>query len=314
VRVEALERLDPVPHRTVVINVGTDLVAARAVLSACEVAGGAVLLVNCEPSERSSSFYDSLAERWAFDIVDAPLRSHGRTLDWLFATLDDALLLLLDSDAELRSRSFVGWMQEVMANPWLFGSGFSHGPFWLDARHGAPDRTVMYVERPWLPCVTLRTEHVRRALGDGLSFEDRFAHNDVAFSTGLSRLLAARFSPPWGTTSRVYDALPRRVRGAVRGRRLRSLEPLRQSWYGAKPAVVFYDTGAEVYQHLKHGLGLGFAGLPMELIADEVHHFHGVTRTAIGGALTGATTQEEVQEAVLTRLAQAYDLTVDQPW
>src|SRR5689334_13057272 len=68
VLVEALGQLEPVPERTIVINVNTDLVATRALLSAVEVVKGPLLLVSCDPTPQGRARFAALSEERGFDV------------------------------------------------------------------------------------------------------------------------------------------------------------------------------------------------------------------------------------------------------
>jgi len=301
-----LNELSPQRSRTIVINVNTDLVAVRAVLSAVEVVGDPVLLVSCDPTPKSREHFARLMSSYAFDIIEVPLRVHGETLDWLFRTLRDERLLLLDSDAEVRDPAFVDWMRAKLDNPLTFGAGFTWGPFFITEEWLAPPDSILYMERPWVPCVWLKTEPVRAALAGGLSFAARFIPNDVACSARLSRFLAARWGPPWGVSSRWFSRLPAPAQRAMSTWRLDALRWARRRYHGLQPSMACYDTGAEVYQHLRFQKEMLFAGIPMELIDDEVHHYSGVTRYSLHGSSALDTKEEDVAEEVIERLESRY--------
>jgi hypothetical protein len=302
----SLEELTPGRSRTVVINVNTDLVAARAVLSAVDVVGDPVLVVNCDPTEESRAHFGRLMGSYDFDLIEAPLRLHGETLDWLFTALDDERLLLLDSDAEVRDPAFVDWMRAKLDHPLTFGAGFTWGPFFITEEWLAPPDSILYMERPWVPCVWFKTSAVRAALDTGLSFSARFVPNDVAFSPRVSRFLAARWGPPWSVASRRFSSLPASVQRRLSTWRLDALRWARRRYHGLQPSMVCYDTGSEVYQHLRFEKEMLFAGIPMELIDDEVHHYSGVTRYSLYGSSALDTKEEDVADEVIDRLASRY--------
>jgi hypothetical protein len=309
-RVSSLEDLAPVEARTLIINVHTDLVATRALLSA-ERAGLPVLLVNCEPSEASTRHFDELMARYGFDILDAPLLMHGNHLDSLFSQSRDARLLLLDSDAELRDPSLVEWMNTMLEMPNVFGAGFLEGPYWLPESWRAPPKSLLVVERPWIPCVMLRVEAVRRALAVGRGFREHFEPNEVWFSRRVSNFLAARFPPPWGLRSDKFSRLPDFVRRRAATWSLDGLRWARQQYYGLRPKMVCYDTGALIYEYLRYGEGLVFAGLDVELVQGRVHHYKGVTRSEMFGPLPcdvqAASIEDELREDLASRYSYHWD-------
>ena len=308
-RVSSLEELAPTRTRAVVINVGTDVVATLAVLSAVRHVGP-TLLVSCDPTERSRAHFSGLeAEVPELDVVEAPTLPHGRTLDALVDGLSDERLLLLDSDAEIRGDAVVGRLQAVLDDdPAAFGAGWTHGPFWLDERHHAPPTTVMYVERAWMPCVLLRAAPLRDAHAAGCTFEDRRIPNDLGAWARGGAFLAGRFGEPWGPPTRGYEHLPAAVRRRLAGRSLRGLRRFRRSYEGERPAIAYLDTGAEVFQHLVRERGMRFVGPSMELVDPvEVAHLDGVTRHEMADHLVGTVSQASVREQVVARLREGYD-------
>jgi hypothetical protein len=247
-----------------------------------------------------------MLDDYAFDVLDVPLRRHGDTLDWLFTHSRDDALLLLDSDAEILERDFVGWMRTTLRNSRVFGAGFTEGPFWMDDQWWAPHESLLYMERPWMPCVLLRVGTARDAVAAGLQFAERLVPNELAFSARASRLLAARFPKPWGTRGTAFDKLPERVQTRARSWSLDGLRWARRDYYGLKPKMACYDTGALVYEHLRFEQGLVFAGVDIALHDDQVHHYGGITRSSMFGPMPLDTLQEDVDGEVRERLAVRY--------
>lgn len=305
-RLGALDELSPADARTVIVNVHTDLWATRALLSAVELAGMPVLLLNCDPTDDSTRGFNKLMAEYEFDVLDAPLRRHGDTLDWLFGHTGDAQLLLLDSDAELRDRDLVARLRAALANQRVFAAGYREGPFWMDEDWWAPHESLLYMERPWMPCVLWRVDAARRALAAGRHFAELLVPNEIACSASASRLLAARFPRPWGTRGTAFDRLPERVQARLRTWSLDWLRWARRDYYGLKPKMACYDTGARVYEYLRYEAGLVFAGDDVELLDCEVHHYGGITRSKLFGAMPLDTLQEDVDGEVRERLASRY--------
>lgn len=312
--VASLSRLEPVAARTIIINVNTDLVATRALLSALEVVRDPVLLVNCEPTEAGQRHFGQMADRFGFDLIEAPRRTHGDTLDWLFASLRDERMLLLDSDAEVIDEALIDGMRHQLDHPRAFGAGFTWGPFFIPEEWQAPPGAFLYMERPWMPCVMFKSEPVRLALNAGFSFRIRYLPNDVWFSARLSRFLAARWGPPWGVwagRSPRFEALPPWLRKRMSGWRLDGLQWARRSYHGLRPSVVHYDTGAELFEYLRYHRGMLFAGPPMEFGNGGVHHYSGVTRHSLDGPsvlnVAEATTKTEVVERLATRYGYRWE-------
>jgi hypothetical protein len=306
VLVEALGQLEPVPERTIVINVNTDLVATRALLSAVEVVKSPLLLVSCEPTPEGRARFAAMSEDRGFDVIELPIRSHGDTLDLLFRELRDERLLLLDSDAEVRSPDHVAWMRSKVDHPDAFGAGFTWGPFFLPESWAATPGTLLYMERPWLPCTMLKVAPVVEALDAGRSFRVRMEPNDLAFSRRLSRILAGRWDPTWAIPTRTWRLLPGPLRRRLAGARLDGLRWARRRYYGLRPNMACYDTAADIYEHLKYERGLVYAGIPVELAGEEVHHYSGVTRHAIHGSFALDTDTSDIESEVVARLEERY--------
>lgn len=311
-RIGSLDELRPAQARVLIVNVQTDLVTTRAILSALELANMPVLLLDCGPSETSTRRFDALMQRFDFDVLDAPLRRHGETLDWIFTATSDDALLLLDSDAELLDQEFVAWMRTMLADPRVFGAGFVEGPLWMTEEWLAPPKSMLYMERPWVPCVLLRVDAVRRALAAGVHFSEKMVPNEFRFSSRLSNFLAARFEPPWGRRSTTFERLPTGIRRRSASWSLDRLSWARRPYDGLRPKMVCYDTAALVYDYLRQHEGLVFAGVNVEVASGEVHHYRGITRSAIFGPTPLDTLAEDVETAVQDRLAERYGYVWEQ--
>ncbi|MFP5370241.1 MAG: hypothetical protein ACLGI3_05775 [Actinomycetes bacterium] len=309
-RIRSLGDLEPQRGRTVVINAHTDLVTTRALLSAVELGGQPVLLVNCDPPAASSEHFDRLAERHGIDVLEAPLKLHGQTLDRLFTELRDERVLLLDSDAELRDPGLVRWMHDMLDHPKVFGAGFTQGPHRAPEHWPQPAGTVLYMERPWVPCTMLRGSHVKEALAAGRTFVPQFVPNDLGAGRRASNFLAARWGPPWAPHSQKFNALPEAVRRRAKSWRLDRLEPLRSSYYRVlRPSMAFYDTAADVHEHLRFERGLLYAGIPFELAGDRVHHYEGVSRYQLVGAMVDDTSPDAIHQELVDHLRNRYGYT-----
>lgn len=302
----SLQDLRPVSTRVVIINLHTDLVATRALLSATTATDLAVVLVNADPTPASSAHFDRLAQRVDFDIVDVPASHHGRFLDRLFATSGDGSILLLDSDAEIRDPAAVAWMLHMLALPGTFGAGWLEGPFWMDGRWSAPERSMLFMERPWVPCLLLEVAAVRLALDAGRHFGEEMVPNELAISRRLAWKLASRFGPPYGPSSPALHRLPDGARRWFAGRRLDFLERTRHPYYGLRPKIACYDTAGRIYEHLRFNEGLAFAGVDVRLSEGKVHHYGGITRNAVFGPTVLDRSEDDVASDARRRLREHY--------
>ena len=280
-----ISQLTASKHQAVIINVSTKSVTTLALLSVLRFAAMPVLVIDCESQDGSFDHFTRLMKVHDFDLLAAPLKKHGNTLDWIFEFIPAEKVLLVDSDVEILGSEIIRIIKNFIDEERVFGGGFTHGPCWLPDHPGIG----YYQERMWIPLTMLNVAHVRRALHAGCSFIDETILNDFAASNFISRLLALRFKKP-----------------SLRNRRLSWLSRFRTSYYGLKPAYVFCDTGAAVYQFLKYREGLSFAGLPAEQHGRYVTHFHGVTRSLLDPDDTNSTSLAEIDKQVRERLEQVY--------
>lgn len=312
-QVRSVARLGDLPFaatRAVIINCGTKWVTSLALVSALAHVEEPILVIDCESRDGSRDHFAALAQRHRlrFEWLEWPLRAHPAALDALFAGIASDRVLLIDSDVEVRSRRVFEAMREALeTDPRAYGAGFVHGPAWMGAEHGLPERTGYYAERMWIPFVLLRTGVIREALASGHSFGTRRAFREIPGVPVLSRLIGHRYR---------LRGLRRLRLPAVRSRRTRAGE----DFDGRDPAFVDYDTGAELHAALVRE-GRHLAALPPALWG-EVHHFHGVSRTGLAGSVRRTlrrlrilptetqTAAESILPEVLARLRDVYGVDV----
>ena len=314
-RLQELSELSPALGRTVVINVHTELVTTLAVASANRHgAGMPVLVVDCDATPASDAYFDRLMERIPFDVVSSPLRPHGATLDAIFPLLNAPIVLLLDSDAEIRDSHIVERLLSYFEVKWVFGAGYiNNHPQWLGDGQGGNLRTGLLEERPWMPFVLFRSTDVCDALEAGVSFRDRVICNDFAASERLSAFLAKRLQHYSLPQSRVIRHLPGPVRERMRNAHLPWLAWARRDFGGLRPNFVSCDTGAEIYQWLRRR-GRVFAGLHSYLLRSEVVHYEGITRFRILNNQTrrrAAFPASAIEAEVIGRLTNEYGFRRD---
>ena len=151
----SIDALPPAPEQAIIINVGTRLPTTLALLSALRHAGMPVLVVDCESKDGSVAALASLMARERFDLVSAPLRPHGRTLDGLFGAVQAEKILLVDSDLEILGPEILAFMRQFIDDHRTFGCGFIDGPGVLVDEPGFLHRAY-YAERPWMPLAHLQ--------------------------------------------------------------------------------------------------------------------------------------------------------------
>lgn len=306
--VAQLTDLPFVPQRAVIINCGTKWVTSLALASVLSHTDSPVLVVDCESRDGSANHFEWLSRMYGlkFDWLAWPLRPHPAALDALFSAIPSDVVLLVDSDIEVRSRRIFEAMTSALAvGKDAYGAGFLHGPAWMGSDHGLPRWTGYYAERMWIPFVLLRTAPVRRALDAGSSFANRRPFLEIPNRPNLSRWLGYRY----------------RIRGlrhlAIPGSRKRRRADRLQIG-GRYPAFIEYDTGADLHRELQNN-GHCFVRLPEDLWGD-VRHYHGMTRAGLTGRLRRAvkmfglasTDTEMEQASVLTeikaRLSEVYGI------
>jgi glycosyltransferase involved in cell wall biosynthesis len=283
-RVNSIGDLPHAHQRAIIINVKTKIVSTLALLSTLKYAQMPVLLVDCESQDGSLEHFTHLLERYDFDLLSAPMRNHGVTLDWIFGNISADQLLLVDSDLEIKDGGILRFFKEYIDEPTVFGCGFTDGPGWLmDASFKQMNlQGALFHERPWMPLTLFKTEIVRDALNHGKSFKN-FHHSNE------------------------YTILPYRVRGVLRRLLRRGPAALRTNYGGSRPSVVCYDTGAQIFEYLRYERCLFFVSLPEPVHRRFVTHFFGVTRNVLnpndthgGGGLT------KIDEYVREQLQSVY--------
>lgn len=202
-------------------------------------------------------------ERYEFDILTAPLRTHGQTLDWLFKNTAAEKILLVDSDLEIHDPAIVTFFKEYIDEPQVFGCGFINGPSWLREQvfqQSCLDN-ALYHERPWIPLTLFKVAPIRDALSLGKSFVDFYLDNEYSLL------------PPFNKLRMRYKLLYKILkRGPVE---------LRRSCHALKPGVIYYDTGARIFEYLRYEKLMFFVGLPEPVHPRFVTHFWGITRNAL---------------------------------
>ncbi|MEP7271359.1 MAG: hypothetical protein ABI882_07625 [Acidobacteriota bacterium] len=291
-----IRTLADLPERSeqaIIINVGTKLVSTLSLASALRFTGMPVLVIDCQLPESDGSFehFKELNARFEFDLMQAPLRRHSAALDVIFREVPASKVLLVDSDVEILNADLFALMRQFIDDERVFGAGLIEGPNWMSnqtgfARHG------YFEERMWIPLTMLNVAPVRMALDEGHSFGERQVFNDFAPSTFVSRIM--------GSLRYRYPSFAKR--------RLRWLDPFRESHHGEKPWLVWHDTGSELYRHLKYSVGDQFVGLPAGFHSRYAKHFSGVTNNKLNPGRELGTALVDVEIYVRERLSELYGI------
>ena len=272
--IQALDELPFVEAQAIIINCGTKWVTTLALASALKNSGMPVLLIDCESKDGSHGHFQQIADRygWSFHWLSWPLRPHSDALDEIFRKIPASTVLLVDSDAEIRAPDLVNAMRSGLnSHHQNYGAGFLQPAGWLEPpAHLLPKKTGYSAERMWIPVSLLRVDLIRIALNNGASFKTRRPFFEIRDHTKLSRLIGYRFRIP-GLRKLEFPGFQHSGRS----------DDLRVE--GIRPAFMDFDTGADLHRHLVS------AGYSYHVVSDSlwshVHHFHGVTRAALGGSL-----------------------------
>jgi hypothetical protein len=291
VLIDSLSQLSGRAEQALIINVGTKNVSTLALVSALKYAGMPVLMIDCEAPVDDGSFehFERLLGRFDFDLMRAPLRRHSAALDIIFAEIPSKRVLLVDSDIEILNSDYFPLMRQFLDREEVFGSGFVEGPNWMRGqtnifKHG------YFEERMWIPLTMLKTKKVRDALEKGHSFAEKLVYNDFAASTLVSRAFAKlRYKSPW-----------------LAERQLSWLDAFKESHHGVKPWLIWYDTGAQLFRHLKYEAEGQFVGLPAECHPAYSRHFSGITNNLLNPGQELGQPLAEIESYVLGKLRDDY--------
>jgi hypothetical protein len=278
----------------VIINVHTELLTTLAAHSARRFGAGEILLVDCDPTPASQAKMEALAQAVRATTIPAPVRPHGQMLDTLFTHLSDDRILLLDSDAELRSDVLDRMRQDIVPAD-VYGSGWLHESSWMVGVLGIASRpsirTGWYLTRPWIPCVLLKRGMVADAIRSGATFRKKIIPNDLRVP-GLRHILFLRFGLP-----------------GLRRLRFSRLRWLRKDYDGQRPNYCYADTGAQLHAWLSAS-GLRFAGPPAfhEDMEAEIAHFDGATRARLSRGRDARVSLSSFQDEARERLRSQYEV------
>ena len=292
-RLESITQLEKRTEQAIIINAGTKEVATLALASALRYAGMPVLLIDCDSDDGSFDHFNSLQSRLDFDLLTAPLRRHSAALDWIFSEIPVENVLLVDSDIEILNSDIFDFMRQFINVDNVFGCGFIEGPNWLNGQQGFM-RHGLFEERMWIPLTMLKVSMIRESLSGGESFNENQVFNDFAPSSFVSRVIASiRYRIP-----------------ALQTKQLRVLDAFKESHHGLKPWLIWYDTGARLYRHLKYVAGHQFVGLPAELHGRYAKHFSGVTNNMLNPGQALGAPIDEINVYVRRRLKDEYGVEV----
>jgi hypothetical protein len=289
--IEGISTLKQVKQRCIIINYNTKKVTFLALLSAIQYTKVPVLLIDCMSNDGSFEFFSSLQDRYNFDLTRLSLKSHGSTLDYIFSTLNDEEILLIDSDLEILDSIIIDFLNRHIDHPRIFGSGFIDGPGILSNEifKSSGMQNALFFERPFMPIVLLKVNFIKQALNAGISF------NPITVENGMTLIP--------GFLTKYFRKL---------GDKRESLRIFRKRYFTIYPSKIYYDTGAKIYEYLRYNQFMFFVNLPEPCHSEYVTHFWGATRNTINpeDKLTGQFV-ENLDIIVSERLKNRYNEQLD---
>lgn len=287
-KVDSLQELPEFDELGVIVNCSTLAAATLALLSAARYFDMPLLLIDCESHDGSFEHFEQLLQKHEFFLLAAPLRAHGKTLDWLFGNVRAKKILLIDSDVEVLGEKILQFMRAYIDAPLVFGSGFVQGPTSIDDKPGTFLEDALLAERPWIPLVMLRVDRVREALASGSSFAAKTVYSARFGLSSLARRLIEL---------RSVGRLPRFIRLP---------NWLRESHFGHRREVVYFDTGGQLFHRLRYEKELFMVALPERMHQSFCTHFGGLTRAALGETGGGGDSEMNPRRLILSRLRLVY--------
>lgn len=297
--------ISEIPYRketAVIINVGTKLVTTLALLSAIKRANMPVLLVDCpyENSLEDYNYFQTIMDNYKFDLIQLPLKHHGETLDNIFRNLSTDYILLIDSDLEILDNHIVFQMRKFVENNNVFGAGFRHGGFDIKKEIDYEEiRDGYYEERMWIPFTLLKTEMIKEALNVGFSFNIRTFYNIIPSNQKISRKL-------------LYSKQIQKI-AFLKNSDYLFFNFLKKEYHHKKPLVVIYDTGSDIYMHLRYGKKCFYVGIDSETgLEDEfVHHYNGITRKLMYDDPYNTGSVNAEYQSIINKLNKEYHFVYD---
>lgn len=284
--------LPPSDVRAVIINCSTRAVSTLALLSALRHAQMPVCLIDCESTDGSWQWFRQLQTQHTFDLLQAPLRPHGVTLDALFRVAPDAALLLVDSDLEIRSADLVPAMRDALVAADVYGTGFLHPSERFLPSDGMSQYSGRYMERMWIPLCLMKVAPLREAIQQGSTFMHSRDYLEIPWSRLLSKLFFARHRLPLiGEIGHGWFAKTRLAQ------------------FGEVIPYFEYDTGARIHAALV-AAGRRFVGLGEPWLSTSLRHYHGVTRATLTAGQANATAPNAIAIEVAERLRGEYGMEI----
>lgn len=240
--------------RAIIINHNTKLVTSLALLSALRYAGCPVTLIDCDSTDGSLEYFRSLQQKHSFELITAPFRPHGKTLDRIFRDTEEDALLLIDSDLELLNDGLMNFLNEEIKKENVYGAGFFLNGGIIKPSDVGGDKWlgILYYPKPFTPIVAYKTAPIKQALQAGISFTHQDINNEF-------RLLPKRF---YYRAKRIFKT------------------GFRKKVCGHRPPRINYDTGARIHEYLTKKR-YAFSSLPYATQGRYFTHFQGMTRIII---------------------------------
>lgn len=291
--VTSIRRLVSAPARAIIINCSTRVVTTLALMSALRHANMPVLLIDCESTDGSWHWFETLAQQHSFDMLRMPLKPHGKTLDRIFLETGDDNLLLIDSDLEILRPDVMPILHQAMLDSATYGAGFLHEGGTMSANVHTKVNVGRYMDRMWIPFCFLKVAKVRTVIANGTTFMASRDYLEFPWSRFISKLLYARHRLP------LLDRIS-----------LEAFAESRERIHGESHPFREFDTGGRLHQALVQQ-GSSFAHLGEPFWSQSLRHYHGVTRAALTRGQGNATAPDTIEREVAARLVAEYAIRVN---
>ena len=282
-----IKSIKDLPYRNeqaVIINVGTKHVTTLALLSVLKYVKIPILIIDSIGGNIKGDFnyFVNLQANYKFDLIQLPLRAHGKMLDFIFSEITADYVLIIDSDIEILNEEAIQFMRKHILSPNVFGTGFIHGP----VSGVVNKRNSYYIERMWIPYTLLNVKMIKLALLNNISFNILKIYNDFPYNQWISKM--------------IYKISNKLIMD------FKILNLFRKKYCKSYPSYVLHDTGAEIYQYLKNN-NYYFIGFNVMVSNFYTKHYHGITRNLLDNSDFTGNSIDDIITEVKTRLKELYN-------
>src|SRR5215471_9494308 len=124
------------PELAIIINVETKYISTLALLGTLRHLKIPTMMIDCESQDGSFEWFQSLQQKYDFQLKQAARRPHGLALDSIFQTIEADSVLLIDSDMEIVTGEMFELMRVRLQEKNVYGSGYFQPGNWLETHYG----------------------------------------------------------------------------------------------------------------------------------------------------------------------------------